>query len=232
MKNIVNEKPADTLAGRTLYITKFVSDEDIKDKHVLDVGCGFGWFLLNCINRGVKNIVGLEMGEDSLIVAKKYLNSERLSLNNGTATGLVFDNDSFDTVTAWDVIEHIPVRTEQAMFKEIYRVLKHNGVFYMSTPYRSFFCTILDPAWWLIGHRHYSQNELVSIAEDRGFKVEQFEIRGGWWDLLAMWNMYISKWVFRRKPFLISYFHKQSNKEYVKMGGFTQVFMKARAMKK
>ncbi|MBF0457106.1 MAG: class I SAM-dependent methyltransferase [Nitrospirae bacterium] len=231
MKYIINEKPGDPLAGRTLYITKFVSDGDIEDKNVLDIGCGFGWFPLNCLSRGVKSIVGLEISEDSLSIAKKYLISEKLSLNIGIATDLAFDNDSFDTVTAWDVIEHIPLKTEEAMFKEVYRVLKHNGVFYMSTPHSSLFCTIFDPAWWLMGHRHYSQNELVSIAEDNGFKVELFEIRGDWWDLATIWNLYISKWIFRRKPFFYSYFRKQINKEYAKGNGFTQVFMKAKAMK-
>ena len=42
MKNIVGETPMDPLHARLLFSTRFVSDTDIEDKTILDLGCGFG----------------------------------------------------------------------------------------------------------------------------------------------------------------------------------------------
>jgi len=100
------------------------------------------------------------------------------------------------------------------MFAEIYRVLKPGGVFYMSTPFRSIMSNILDPAWWLIGHRHYSIVELQLFARQTDFNIIVIKIKGGVFSLLADLNMYIAKWVFRRQLFFRQFFAKKEMMEY------------------
>jgi len=66
------------------------------------------------------------------------------------------------------------------MFKEVFRVLKPGGRFYLSTPYSNVFSRFLDPAWWFINHRHYSANDLFGLANNNGFSIERISINGGW----------------------------------------------------
>jgi len=227
MKNIVEEKPTDELHGRSLYNTQFVSDEDIKDKNVLDIGCGFGWFELNARKRGVKKIIGIELEEKDLETAKKFISSEKIDFKKGSAIELPFPNNSFDTIVSWEVIEHIPKNTEEKMFQEASRVLRNGGSFYLSTPYDSFFAKIFDPAWWLIGHRHYSKKKLTTAGEDNGFKIEKIIIKGGWWEILGINNLYIAKWIFRRRPFFENFINKKQNEEYgSENNGLTNAFVK------
>jgi ubiquinone/menaquinone biosynthesis C-methylase UbiE len=228
MKNIIEEKPTDEIHGRTLYNTLFVDDADIKEKKILDIGCGFGWMELSLLNRGAAKVTGIENTEKSLETARKYIEDERIDFQVGSAIDLPFEEDSFNTIIAWEVIEHIPKNTEGQMFSEANRVLKSGGTFYLSTPHSSFFSNIFDPAWWLIGHRHYGQGRLVKIGKENGFAVELLEIRGGWWEILSMLNLYIAKWIFRRRPFFKSFFNKKQDKEYEKSRGFAEIFIKFR----
>jgi cyclopropane fatty-acyl-phospholipid synthase-like methyltransferase len=226
MKNLAAENPNDDLHGRLMFSTAYVLDDDVTEKIVLNIGCGFGWLELNFLSRKVGKMYGLELDNESLVTAKKYVNHSRVILDTGSAMLLPYDNEKFDTVTSWEVIEHIPKNTENIMFSEIYRVLKKGGIFYLSTPFDSLICKSLDPAWWLIGHRHYSLESISIFAKNNGFIIKDIQVRGGYWELLSMFNLYIAKWIFRRKPFLKSFIDKRLDIEFSKKNGFTNIFVK------
>jgi SAM-dependent methyltransferase len=67
---------------------------------------------------------------------------------NGSAILIPFSDHSFDLIIIQDVIEHLDDLT--SFLIEIRRVLKHNGVIYLSTPNRdSIFNIINDPHFGL-----------------------------------------------------------------------------------
>lgn len=226
MRNILNEKPNTKLYSSAVARARFVDDEDIQEKKVLDIGCGSGWCELNFLNRGANKIVGIEISENDLKTAKENVINEKVDFKVANTTNLPFKDQSFDTVVCWEVLEHIPKDTENIMFSEVDRVLKKRGMFYLSTQFDSIFAKILDPAWWFMGHRHYSKERLEKYGEDNGFEVSKVWIRGGWYSLLLNLNMYISKWIFRRHVFFKNYFHSKSTQEYKRNNGFVVIFVK------
>jgi len=226
LKNVAKETPYDPLHGRTLFTTRFVDQDDIRNKRILDIGCGFGWFVLFALNNEACEVAAIEKSQEDLCTAKEYLNDSRLSFEVGTAEHLPFNDESFDTVTAWEVIEHLPQGAEPQMFREVWRILKEGGVFYLSTPYDSVASKALDPVWWLSRHRHYSRKEFVRLAEESGFSVETIVLRGGWWELISMINLYVAKWIFRRRVFFQTFFHRKLDDEYAKVFGFSTIFLK------
>lgn len=228
MKNILDERPTHDLTGRLFASVQFVDDVDLTDKAVLDIGCGYGWCELNFLKRGVRNIVGVELSEKDLDTIRKNISSSKLELRVSSAVKLPFENNLFDTIVSWEVIEHIPRGGETAMFSEVSRVLKPGGVFYLSTPHRSFFTNVLDPAWWFAGHRHYSRGDLIKLSRITDLKAEAAKVKGGWWSLLFILNMYISKWIFRRKPIMEKHFTEREHAEYMDDNGFANIFMKFR----
>ena len=225
MQNILNEIPSRVLSGRLKASVDFVSDSDIKNKVILDIGCGFGWCEMNFLKRGVSKIVGLEISKNDLKTAKAYVQNPKVDFKVASAVKLPFKDESFDTVVCWEVIEHLPKRKEKKMFSEVSRVLKDEGIFYLSAPHSSFFSNILDPAWWLIGHRHYKTKRLERMAS-ADFKVLDVKILGGFWSLMNIVNMYLAKWIFRRGPFFKDFFNKKENAEYKRDGGFVNIFIK------
>src|ERR1035437_5640279 len=119
MKNIIEEKPSNDLTGRLLASVKFVDDKDIAGKEILDVGCGYGTFALNFISRNAKKFTGIEITEEDLNTAKKYVIDPKAQFIVGSAIRIPFSENSFDTVVSWEVIEHIPKNTEEEMFAEV-----------------------------------------------------------------------------------------------------------------
>jgi len=228
MKNILDEKPSHDLSGRLLASMQFVDDVDVADRVMLDIGCGYGWCELNLLERGVRKIIGVEVTEADLDTIRKNISNDKLELRVSSAIDLPFESNSFDTVVSWEVIEHIPRGSEEKMFSEVVRVLKPGGVFYISTPARSFFSNVLDPAWWLAGHRHYSESNLRKFANKMPLVVDAVKTKGGAWSLLFILNMYISKWIFRREPIMEEYFAEKEHAEYMSDDGFANLFVKFR----
>lgn len=226
MEHILNEGPILETYGSAVGRENFVEKSDIKGRTVLDIGCGYGWFENYSIKKGVKSIVGIDSSEHALNVARKYIKDKRARFLKGSATKLNFEENSFDSTFCWEVVEHLPKSSEHLMFSEVKRVLKPGGKFYLSTPYDSFFSKVTDPAWWLVGHRHYSLDKLRELGEKQSFRVTRYWVRGGWYWIFFTLNMYISKWIFRREPFFKDKLSKLATKEYKGQRGFVTVFVK------
>jgi ubiquinone/menaquinone biosynthesis C-methylase UbiE len=226
MKNINNDhNPTTKLEGRLFGTMEyFLENEDCKGKVILNIGCGFGWFELHAIKKGAKKIVGIEITEEDLRVAKNKVKHKNVHFKVGSAIDLPFKDNSFDSVVSWEVIEHIPKNTEAQMFKEIARVLKPKGKLFISTPSNHLATTLLDPAWWLIGHRHYSVEKLQQLAGSN-LRLASSELKGKWWTVFGLLNMYVAKWIFRRKPFFSETFSRHVTREYTQHDGFANVFM-------
>jgi len=167
----------------------------------------------------------MELSEQDLGTARENISDSRLSLAIGSGIAIPFPEQAFDTIVAWEVLEHIPKNTENKMFSEVYRVVKPGGIFYFSTPHASFWANIFDPAWWLIGHRHYSEVKLTQAAEVAGFTVLECSVKGGWWEIFGQLDMYGAKWIFGRRPFWDKQVQARQNDEYSR-DGFSTVFMK------
>lgn len=225
MKNVLDQKPTRDLPARLKGCADFVSKNGIHGKTVLDVGCGFGSFVLYALENGAVQATGVEITENDIKTAKENIHSEKINFLVGSAIQIPVSDSSFDTVVSFDVIEHIPKHTESQMFSEIMRVLKPGGSFYLSTPFQSIGSNICDPAWFLVGHRHYSQKELQKFGADQGFITKLVETRGSWWTFFGILNMYISKWIFRRPLFFQKLFQKKENEEYLKREGFINIFV-------
>jgi SAM-dependent methyltransferase len=116
------------------------SDDDIRNKEVMDFGCGPGWLAFHLVPLGPKRIVGVEIDVRSLEIANEIQKSDprfaHLSFVRGTSNRLEFPDQSFDTILAFDCVEHIMEPEE--IFAEWRRILRPGGrVLIWWMPYRS-----------------------------------------------------------------------------------------------
>src|SRR4051812_1282959 len=121
MKNLINEQPSVKLSGRLKKTFEFVNPKDIAGKSLLDVGCGYGWFEYNALKKGAKKIAGIEVSDVDLETIRRHIKSEMFSSKVGSAIKIPYQPSSFDTVAAWEVIEHIPRGSENLFFSEVRR---------------------------------------------------------------------------------------------------------------
>jgi len=225
LKNIYNEKPDSILYGRTLYTMNFVDSEDIKEKIVLDIGCGTGWFEFQLLKKDVKRIIALDIDLQNIKQKDIYFNS-KVEFIQGDTMDIKINKNSIDTVCAWEVLEHLPLRKENEFFSDVLKILRPKGVFYLSTPYNHILSKLFDPAWYFLGHRHYGILDINKIVDYSKFELKKISIKGAWWDALSLYNLYISKWIFRRDLFLKHFFTSRLNDEYKSKKGFISLFLK------
>lgn len=115
--------------------TEFSSQE----KTLLDIGCGTGDFLVACKNHQWK-ITGVEPN------AKARDNAELKSGKLIVSDILEIENQTFDCITMWHVLEHVPdLKNYIASLKKI---LKPNGVLFVAVPnYKSFDAQFYKEFW-------------------------------------------------------------------------------------
>lgn len=99
---------------------------------------------------------------------------------------LPFKNNIFNLVYFTDVIEHLPENSEINALNEIYRVLKPNGYLILTTPNDRIIYTYLDPAKYIVNHRHYKIKDILKIVKNTNFKIEKIFTSGGFWELLGV----------------------------------------------
>ena len=104
-----------------------------KEANILDIGCGAGRTTINLYKNGYKNIIGLDLSTNLIEYAKSYAQENKLDINfvNGDATKLEYDNNTFDAVIfSFNGMQCIPgKKNRDNVLKEVYRVLKPNGVY-------------------------------------------------------------------------------------------------------
>lgn len=94
---------------------------------VLDLGCGAGKGPLEFFPN--ENAVGLDFSGEQLRLAREHTDA---ALVAGDMTAVPFAADSFDAVTAFYSVIHLPVEDHADCYAEVERVLKPGGEFLFS----------------------------------------------------------------------------------------------------
>tara|TARA_Y100000310_G_scaffold329906_1_gene400582 strand:+ start:3660 stop:4400 length:741 start_codon:yes stop_codon:yes gene_type:complete len=104
---------------------------DVKNKVVLDMGCGFGDHSRKLSQKGAKKIIGFDLSKELIRFAneQKIPNCE-FEVGNLNQK-LQYKSGYFDVVFAGLAIHYI--KNLNQLFKEVKRVLKKNGIFVFST---------------------------------------------------------------------------------------------------
>lgn len=118
---------------------------DLKaDETLLDVGCGSGNLLQILHKKYPKSkLAGLDIDPKILKIARRNL-PEGIELFKSTAATLPFSNHSLEVVTSTFMIHHMETHDKENMIKEIHRILKPNGHFFLFdyAPPTTFFAKI------------------------------------------------------------------------------------------
>ena len=100
--------------------------KNIKNKDVLDYGCGVGSITEQVVNYEPKNISGIDISDQSISIAKKRNNELNLNIQyqvqNCEKTTL--SSNSFDVIYGSGILHHLDITKS---IKELKRLLKTNG---------------------------------------------------------------------------------------------------------
>ena len=114
---------------------KFMKLSSLKNKRVLDDGCGCGW-LTDYLQKKAKNndFYGIDPFEEDIEYGKKKNKNIKYMMENGE--NLPFKDNYFDYLISHEILEH--VKNPYKYVKEMSRVLKPNSFAFFSTPNKFF----------------------------------------------------------------------------------------------
>jgi MPBQ/MSBQ methyltransferase len=114
---------------------------------VLDIGCGYGSFVLLSNKNGYPTQgIEVEKFEHEISLERAKIEGVPSSVFSlGSALNLPFEKESFDVVTFWNVLEHVSDYSKA--LKEAKRVLKKGGMIYIIAPN---YCAFRKEAHYLV----------------------------------------------------------------------------------
>ena len=106
---------------------------EFKNRKILEFGCNLGFAIAEFARMG-NDCVGADLLQEAINIAQKRdAGIPRLQYIKIDGT-LPFPDNSFDFVFSSEVLEHVPLDQRKTYFQEFCRVLKPNGIGYMSYP--------------------------------------------------------------------------------------------------
>ncbi|MEZ5962732.1 MAG: class I SAM-dependent methyltransferase [Planctomycetota bacterium] len=144
---------------------------------ILDVGCAAGFFLRVCRELGHDGY-GVEISQPIAELAQQELGRDRVwigDLDSAIAQApTTFAPHSFDLLTMWDVVEHVP--DPQALLRQARTLLKPGGHLVIETQnVASRFARTLGPRWQHYKHEehlyHFDPRTARMLVEQAGYEL-------------------------------------------------------------
>lgn len=142
---------------------------DPKNKRLLDIGCAGGAFLVAAREAGFE-VNGIE---PSRWLSEYGRKNYRLDVRQGVLEPGMFPESTFDVISLWDVIEHVP--DPNTVLTMVYSLLKPEGYLWVNYPdVGSVAAKLMGWKWpfWLSVHLHYYKRHSMELQLRRaGFEV-------------------------------------------------------------
>lgn len=121
-------------AGEWSTLEKLLPDFD--QKRVLDLGCGYGWHCIYAAQHNAKRVVGLDLSEKMLMVAKSKTEYKQVEYLRESIEDFEFEDESFDVVLSSLAFHY--VKDFEALAKKINKVLCKDGILIFSAEHPIF----------------------------------------------------------------------------------------------
>jgi len=152
-----------------------------KRRRVLDVGCAGGAFLVAAREMGF-TVIGIEPARWMAAYGREHY---QLDIREGILEPSSFEAHSFDVITLWDVIEHLPQPLETLQI--VRSLLKPGGVLLVNYPdIGTLPARVLGRRWpfWLSVHLiYYTRKTMSEQLRRAGFAALWFE---SFWPVLPL----------------------------------------------
>lgn len=161
---------------RYYQVNNYFRFNKIKPKEILDIGCHGGKFTNEVWKLFPKaKISAIDISSNAINYAKKKY--PQINFINARAEKIPFNKITFDLITCFEVLEHLP--NPEIVVNNIYDLLKNKGLFLIMVPSENllfkfiwFFWTKLGPGrvWKEVHLQKYNHQKLENLLLKNNFK--------------------------------------------------------------
>tara|TARA_B100000686_G_C16803998_1_gene988422 strand:- start:1861 stop:2559 length:699 start_codon:yes stop_codon:yes gene_type:complete len=112
---------------------KILSEVDLNNKDILDIGCGDGWFLFWSHNF-IKSGLGIDPSKEQINLAETRNNNNKISFKNIGAENISNINKKFDLIFYFNSFHHIPEKLMFASLSQISKCMNIDGLLIIVEP--------------------------------------------------------------------------------------------------
>lgn len=160
---------------RHLFAYEFAKDKISENSFALEVGCGEGYGT-SLLSQKVVKIIGLDVDINTIAHASKKYGSDNCVFKMYDGVKIPYEENTFDAVISFQVIEHI--QDDINYVSEIYRVLKRNGIFILTTVNGIYRSKPGQKSWNRFHVREYCPHDLENILKNKFLDMKVWGIRG------------------------------------------------------
>lgn len=109
---------------------------DLRNKNVLDLGCGFGWHCRYASEQQASAVIGVDISENMLQKAREMTDDSAISYIRMPIEDIQFSNSQFDVVISSLAFHYL--KSFEAISQKIYQWLKPGGTLIFSVEHPIF----------------------------------------------------------------------------------------------
>lgn len=109
---------------------------NLKDKNVLDLGCGFGWHCRYAREQQASSVVGVDLSESMLKKAREMTNDPSISYMQMPIEDINFECSQFDIVISSLAFHYL--KSFKSVCEQVYACLQPKGAFVFSVEHPIF----------------------------------------------------------------------------------------------
>ncbi|WP_448635935.1 class I SAM-dependent methyltransferase [Pedobacter panaciterrae] len=143
---------------------------DFRNKHVLDLGCGFGWHCQYAAEHGAKSVLGIDLSEKMLNSANEMNKFSFVEYKRIAIEAFDFPADSYDVVLSSLAFHYL--ESFEEVCRKVYQTLSTGGVFVFSVEHPIF--TAYGSQDWIYNEAGERIHWPVDKYFDQGIRKAKF----------------------------------------------------------
>ena len=157
---------------------EFVNSQELpKHSVLLDIGCHTGSLIHNLKQQGYCHVQGIDIDRRSVRRGQSLYPELENRIKTYEGVTLPYQDESFDVVTMFDVIEHIP-ELERFISLQVKRILKQDGILILQTPNK-----FTNIPWEILIHRSFTRYKSYHVSLQSYRSLKHLLTSGGFVDV-------------------------------------------------
>ncbi|MFJ7736956.1 class I SAM-dependent methyltransferase [Lysinibacillus sp. NPDC097287] len=143
---------------------------ELRDKSILDLGCGFGWHCRYAREQQARAVIGVDISEKMLQKAREKTDDPLISYIRMPIEDINFSDEQFDVVISSLAFHY--VKSFEVICKKVYKYLKPGGSFVFSVEHPIF--TSRDEQDWYYDEKGDRLHWAVDNYQSEGIRETTF----------------------------------------------------------